>query len=128
MYHHIDDLAGRIKNGFWIAVHDHRSNPDDVSHELRTELKNAPYFLSTISAALLDHLQDFLGAGNFSIYNLDDHMGTGEAKLVAPLKTRVPVDVVSNPPWYIGGRRIRRRSRQNARRPLNESPGPNCHF
>ena len=88
-YRAIEELAGRIRQGWWIVINDHhrgynlkampldsrsrrsslrlhlapdqaRRNPHD--DDLDFGLRNAPYFFSTFSASLLAHISAWLGA------------------------------------------------------------------
>ena len=96
VYRSIEELAGRIRHGWWIVVNDHHRGYKamTIAHDDRPYLclwhptrpgvilmtvaldfglKNAPYFFSTFTALLLQQLVAFLGPEGFSMYYLDDN-------------------------------------------------------
>ena len=106
-YRAVEELAGRIKRGWWIVVNDHHRGykamplaPTDRPYvciwhptcpiiilmmvTLDFELKNAPYFLSTFTASLLQQIQAWLGEDGYSMYYLDDNGEVCQADKAQP--------------------------------------------
>jgi len=107
-YRSVEELIGRCKRGAFIVVNDHQNGyrimrfaPEErpyicIWHPTKPGvilmqtcldfgLSNAPYFFSTLTATLLEHIQAFLGKDNFAIYYLDDNGATCRAEQVKPL-------------------------------------------
>lgn len=107
-YRSVEELVGRIRKGWWIVVNDHHRGYKAMPLALRDRpyvciwhptrpgivmmmttldfgLKNAPYFFSTFTAALLQQIIAWLGEDGFAIYYLDDNGVVCRADRVAPL-------------------------------------------
>jgi hypothetical protein len=104
----VEELAGRVKRGWWIVVNDHHRGykamplaPEDrplvcIWHPTKPGVvlmmttldfgqRNAPYFFSTFSASLLQQITAWLGEDGFSMYYLDDNGTVCRAERAQPL-------------------------------------------
>lgn len=108
VYRSIEELAGRIRRGWWIVINDHfrgykamtlaledrpylclwhPTRPGVILMTIALDfgLKNAPYFFSTFTALLLQQVLACLGPHGFSMYYLDDNGAVCRAQMVQPL-------------------------------------------